>query len=97
MDSLHSYYSPGTIQVWLKSAIPKVTAKQKQEVLARIRAFHYSDFKVRLYGNIVRYYQSFLGRYYEAWSQMALFIIYLYLPHGDEEVWLCLTKVKYTF
>ena len=32
--------------------IPKLSAKQKEEILARIRAFNTSGFQVKMYGNI---------------------------------------------
>ncbi len=93
VESLHTILL-GPFKYLLNSVIPTLNGRQKQEVLARIRAFHYSGFKVRLHCNVVRYHQSFLGRDYKAWAQMALFIIYPYLSGGDREIWLCLTKVS---
>ncbi len=61
--------------------------------MARIKAFSYSGFRVKLAGNVVRYYQSFVGRDFKAWAQMAPFIIGPYLHEGQKEVWLALSKV----
>ncbi len=46
----------------------QLSVKQKEEVLARMRGFNYSAFKVRVYGNITRYYGSFVGRDFKAWG-----------------------------
>ena len=62
----------GIAKYLLKDVMPQMSAMQKKEILARIRAFHTSGFKVKLYGNVCVYYKhSFLGRDFKAWSQMA--------------------------
>lgn len=93
IESLHTILL-GPYKYLLKSTVPTLSRVQKEEVLAKIRAFNYSGFKVRLQGNVIRYHQSFVGRDYKAWAQMALFIIYPYLPEGDKKVWLSLSKVR---
>ena len=93
VESLHTILL-GPFKYLLKSTIPTLSVRQKEEVLARVRAFNYSGFKVKLIGNVIRYHQSFVGRDYKAWAQMALFIIYPYLSNGDRIVWLTLAKVR---
>lgn len=51
----------GSCKHILKVVMPKMTAQQKTEILARVRAFDMSGFQTRLYGNVCRYYQSFVG------------------------------------
>jgi len=87
IESFHTILL-GPFKNLLKSTIPKLSAKQKEEVLVRIKAFNYSGSRVRIYGNLIRYYQSFNGRDYKAWAQMCIFIIYPYLYAGDKEIWL---------
>ena len=72
---------------------PKMNAMQKKEILARLRAFNTSGMRVKLYGNVCQYYQSFLGRDFEVWAQMAIFIISPYLDEEQKAVLLCLSKV----
>ena len=62
----------GITKYLLKDVMPQMSAMQKKEILARIRAFHTSGFKVKLYGNVCVYYKHlFHGRDFKAWSQMA--------------------------
>lgn len=93
VESLHTILL-GPYKYLLKSTIPKLSKQQKEEILARLRAFSYSGFRVRLFGNVVRHHQSFVGRDYKAWAQMSLFVIYPYLSDGDKAVWLALSKVN---
>ena len=72
-----AYSSLKTIYKYLlKTTIPKLSAEQKTEILARIRDFNYSGFGCRVIGNVIYNHQSFVGRDYKAWAQMALSIIY---------------------
>lgn len=93
VESLHTILL-GPYKYLLKSTIPTLSRGQKEEVLARVRAFNYSGFRVRLFGNVIHHHQSFVGRDYKAWAQMALFIIYPYLKNEDKTVWLALSKVN---
>lgn len=92
METLHSILL-GPYKYLLKATIPRLSAQQKEEILSRIRAFSYSGFRVKLLGNICRYYQSFVGRDFKAWAQMALFILGPYLAEGQNQVRLTLSKV----
>lgn len=92
IESLHTLLL-GPYKYLLKSTIPTLSKGQKEEVLARVRAFNYSGFTVKLQGNVIRHHSSFVGRDYKAWAQMALFIIYPYLSNSDKKVWLSLSKV----
>lgn len=93
VESLHTILL-GPYKYLLKNTIPILSRRQKEEVLARIRAFNYSGFCVRLFGNVISHHQSFVGRDYKAWAQMALFIIYPYLTDEDRLVWVALSKVN---
>ncbi|KAL5482287.1 hypothetical protein EMCRGX_G022596 [Ephydatia muelleri] len=83
----------GTCKHILKILMPKFSAQQKREILARIRAFNTSGFNTKMYGNVCQYYQSFVGRDFKGWAQMCLFILGPYLNEGDSEVLLAFTKV----
>ncbi len=80
VESLHTILL-GPYKYLLKSTVPTFSNTQKEEVLARMRAFNYSGFRVKVHGNVIRYHQSFVGRDYKAWAQMALFP---YLSTGDK-------------
>ena len=84
----------GIAKYLLKDVMPQMSAIQKKEIRARIRAFHTSGFKVKLYGNVCAYYNSFLGRDFKAWSQMALFIMGPYLTSGQLLVLSSFSKVN---
>ena len=53
--------------------------EDKKEILARMSAFNYSGFSTKVHGNVCYYYQSFVGRDFKGWMQMAIFIISSYL------------------
>ena len=71
----------------------QLSARQKAEILARLRAFCSSGLKVKLYGNVCSYYQSFVERDFKAWAQMAIFVMGPYLNEGQLKVLLSFTKV----
>ena len=73
--------------------MPQLSARQKAEIIARLRAFCSSGLKVNLYGNVCSYYQSFVGRDFKAWAQMAIFVMGPYLNEGQLKVLLSFTKV----
>ena len=93
MEVLHTLLL-GTCKHILKILMPKFSAQQKREILARIRAFNTSGFNTKMYGNVCQYYQSFVGRDFKGWAQMCLFILGPYLNEGDSEVLLAFTKVS---
>ena len=78
IETLHTILL-GPYKYLLKVTIPKFSRVQKEEILARIRAFNFSGFRVKLVGNVIQYHQSFVGRDYKAWAQMAPFVIFPYL------------------
>ena len=94
MECLHTLLL-GPYKYLLRSTILTLSTKQKEEVLARVRAFNYSGFSCKLQGNVIRHHQSFVGRGYKAWAQMALSIMWPYLSNGDREVWIALSKACY--
>ena len=93
METLHTVLL-GPYKYLLKSTLPKLSSSQKEELLARIRAFSFSGFHVRLIGNVVGYHQSFVGRDYKAWAQMAPFVLFPYLAEEHRTLWLALSKVS---
>ena len=76
----------GICKAFLKDVMPKLSPTQKKEVLARIYVFNHSGFKVKIHGNVCYHYQSFFGRDYRAWMQMAVFILSPYLSEGQLSV-----------
>ena len=87
----------GPYKYLLKATIPGLTPEEKQQVLARMRAFHYSGFDTRVYGNVIQHHKSFVGRDYKAWAQMAPFIIGTYLSEHQQRVLVALSKVQYMY
>ena len=83
----------GACKYLLKETMSILRPWQKREILARIRAFNQSGFRVKMYGNVCQYFQSFLGRDFKAWAQMAIFILRPYLNEGQAAVWLSFSKV----
>ncbi len=61
MECLHTLLL-GPCKYLLRSTILTLSTKQKEEVLARVRAFNYS---CKLQGNAIRHHQSFVGRGYK--------------------------------
>ena len=92
METLHTILL-GPYKYLLKKVMPTLNARQKKEVLARMAAFNYSGFNGKVLGNVVHHHQSFVGRDYKAWAQMALFIIGSYIDASQKRVWLALSKV----
>ncbi|KAL5518246.1 hypothetical protein EMCRGX_G003946, partial [Ephydatia muelleri] len=75
----------GSCKYFLKCVMPKLSKEQKQQALARVSAFNMSGFTVKMHGNVCLHYQSFVGRDYKAWSQMAIFILDPYLSSGEQK------------
>eukprot|EP00731_Ephydatia_muelleri_P034921 Em0086g5a len=60
---------------------------------ARVRAFNTSGFSTKQHGSVCYYYQSYVGRDFKGWTQMALFNLGPYLSDGQKEVLLAFSKV----
>ena len=71
VETLHTILL-GPYKYLLKVFVPRLTA---QQLLARMRAFNYSGFDGKVLGNMVYHHQSFVGRDYEAFAQMAPLIL----------------------
>ena len=71
----------------------KIGTKEKKEILAILAAFPYSGFTVRITGNLCYYYNSFVGRDFKAFIQMAMFIIGRYMSQDEQSCWLLLSQV----
>ncbi len=54
MECLHTLLL-GPYKYLLRSTISTLSTKQKEEVLARVRAFNYSGFSCKLQGNVIRH------------------------------------------
>ena len=67
---------------------------QKGEIRARIAAFLFSGFKVKLSSDICRYVGSLVGRDFKAVAQMAPFVLTPYMDDNEKKVWLSLSKVS---
>ena len=94
VEALHTI-PLGLCKYMLKDLMPKMSPKQKVEILARVKAFNTSGFRVKMYGIVCQYYKSFVGRDFKAWAQMAVFIISPFLDEGQKKVLLSLSKVTY--
>ena len=86
----------GPVKYFLIEVMATFSKVQKEEILARMKAFHFSGFHVKVHGNVCHHHKSFVGRDYKAWSQMALFIIRPYLTEGQQKVLVALSKVRHT-
>ena len=89
IETLHTILL-GLYKYLLRVTIPKFSGVQKEKILARIGAFNFSGFRVKLVGNVVQYHQSFIGC---DWAQMAPFVIFPYLNEDGKCLWLALSKV----
>ena len=88
----------GACKYILKHVMPKLSKQQKREILASIRSFSTSGLiSTTMYGNVCYYYNSFVGRDFKGWSQMALFVLHPYLNEGERTVLLSYSKVMSIF
>ena len=71
----------------------KLNTVQKSEVLVRIASMDYSVIEWRLSSNITCYSQSFVGRSFKVWEQMAPFILAPYLTMEELKLWLSISQV----
>ena len=55
MEVLHTVVL-GECKYVLDNLMSALSAKQKEEVLARVRAFNTSGFRAKMYGNVCRHY-----------------------------------------
>lgn len=56
----------GLCKYVLKDLMPKMSSRQKCEILAMVKAFNTFGFRVKMYGNVCSYYKSFAGRDFKA-------------------------------
>ena len=94
LEALH-IFALGASKYFLQLFMPDFAHDQKTEILALIKAFNMSGFTTKMYGNVCYYYNSFVGRDFKAWSQMAIFILSPYLDAGRKEVLLNYSKVSF--
>jgi len=87
----------GPYKYLLGKTMKALSPSQKKEFLARILSFNHSGFTARLTSNVTRYSQSFVGRDFKLWAQMAPFILKPYLTAGELELWIALSDVRYRY
>ena len=92
IETLHTVLL-GTCKYLLRSFMSKRNKGEKDEILAGMSAFISSGISTKIHGNVCFYYQSFVGRDFKGWMQMAVYIIYPYLIVDQRKVWLLLSKV----
>eukprot|EP00731_Ephydatia_muelleri_P008143 Em0004g481a len=83
----------GLAKYMLKQFMPQLTNRMKEEVLACVNAFPHSGLRSKMFGNVCRYYNSFVGRDLKGWSQMSVFILSPYFSSDDRKVLLSFSKV----
>ena len=93
VEALHTILL-GMCKYMLRAFMDKLSAEQKQELLARIASFPYCGFSNKITGNIIQHYRSFVGRDLKAFIQMAVFVISPYLTEEQKKCWLLLSKVS---
>lgn len=74
----------------------RLSAKQKTEIGARIKAFSFSGFKSKLTSDICHYVGSLVGRDFKMVAQVAPFILAPYFDVEEKKVWLSLSKVRFS-
>ncbi len=92
MEVLHTILL-GVCKYMLRTFMSSRSKTEKTEVLAKLSAFSYCGFSVKIVGNITYHYQSFIGRDFKAWMQLALFIIDMYVTDEENKCWLSLAEV----
>lgn len=92
VETLHTILL-GPYKYFLKDFMTKLTSKQKLEFRALVNAFDCSGFDMKIVGNIIYHHQSFVGRDYKAWAQMAPFIVSRFVGAQEMSLWLSLSKV----
>ena len=69
------------------------SAKQKKEIMVKIRSFSSCGIDGRISSNI-SYFKSFVGRDFKTLMQQALFIFYQYFTVAETKCWILLSKVR---
>lgn len=92
VETLHTILL-GVCKYALKSFMTGISKERKRAINARVSAFNTSGLTVKMYGNVCYYYNSFVGRDYKGWMQMAIFILLPYLSPPEKEIWFHLSKV----
>ena len=85
----------GPYKYLLRKTMQACSESQKREILALVSAFNYSGFSGRLASNVTRFSNSFVGRDFKVWAQMAPFILKRYLSKSQLELWVALSEVHY--
>ena len=83
----------GVCKYVLRTFMSNRSKPENTEVLAKLSAFSYFGFSVKITGNIAYHYQSFISRDFKAWMQLALFIIDAYVTDEEKKCWISLAEV----
>ena len=83
----------GPYKYLLGKTMQSLKPPQKKEILAWIASFNDSGFTGCMSSNVTQYSQSFVGRDFKVWAQMAPFILAHKLPPPQLELWTALTDV----
>lgn len=75
----------GTAKYMVRDFMDKRSSTEKKGILARVSAFPYCGFSVRVNGNICYHFKAFM--------QMALFIVTPYVSETEKRCWILLSKV----
>ena len=71
-----------------------LTTAQKDEIQARLASFDFSGLEYKLSYNLSRHFKSFVGRYFKALAQIALYLLTPYMSSDEKNVWLSLSNVS---
>lgn len=83
----------GVCKYMLRTFMSSRNKHEKTEILAKLSAFSYCEFSVKIIGNIAYHYQSFIGRDFKAWMQLALLMIDAYVTDEEKKCWISLAEV----
>ena len=87
----------GPIKYLLQSFIPSLSEREKKEVLSWITAIGPSGIEGKVHGNICYYYNSFVGRDFKAWAQIAPMVAGPFLSQDKKDVWVAVSKVLHIY
>ena len=72
----------------------RLSARQKMEIGARIKALSFLGFKSKLTSDMCHYVGSLVGCDFKMVAQVAPFVLAPYFDVNEKEVWLSLSKVR---
>uniref|UniRef100_A0A1X7UZ35 Uncharacterized protein n=1 Tax=Amphimedon queenslandica TaxID=400682 RepID=A0A1X7UZ35_AMPQE len=91
VEALHTILL-GCCKYMVREFMDHRSAKEKKEIMARIKAFSTCGMNCRISSSI-SYFKSFVGRDFKALMQMALFVLHPYFTVSEKKCWFLLAKV----